>query len=155
MDSKEKIQLDDIRVVKEMHLKLTGRRSLLVRRSTSTSTRRRDDATRRRTMDVTWEDQQRICAFSRMNARSHELDAEISAKTRAIDDLDEASTELAFADEEESRGVLLGECFVVVDAEEAEKRVEAMLTREREGLERLKEERKVLREGLAELKTVR
>ena len=42
-----------------------------------------------------------------MNARSHELDAEISAKTRAIDDLDEASTELAFADEEESRGVLL------------------------------------------------
>jgi hypothetical protein len=30
-----------------------------------------------------------------------------------------------------------------------------MLTREREGLERLKEERKVLREGLAELKTVR
>ena len=74
---------------------------------------------------MTWEDQQRICAFSRMNARSHELDAEISAKTRAIDDLDEASTELAFADEEESRGVLLGECFVVVDAEEAEKRVEA------------------------------
>ena len=142
-------------MVKEMHLKLTGRRSLLVRRSTSTSTRRRDDATRRRTMDVTWEDQQRICAFSRMNARSHELDAEISAKTRAIDDLDEASTELAFADEEESRGVLLGECFVVVDAEEAEKRVEAMLTREREGLERLEEERKVLREGLAELKTVR
>ena len=57
---------------------------------------------------MTWEDQQRICAFSRMNARSHELDAEISAKTRAIDDLDEASTELAFADEEESRGVLLG-----------------------------------------------
>ena len=45
MDSKEKIQLDDIRVVKEMHLKLTGRRSLLVRRSTSTSTRRRDSTT--------------------------------------------------------------------------------------------------------------
>ena len=103
---------------------------------------------------MTWEDQQRICAFSRMNARSHELDAEISAKTRAIDDLDEASTELAFADEEESRGVLLGECFVVVDAEEAEKRVEAMLTRERRVGEAQGGEKGAER-GLAELKTVR
>ena len=101
---------------------------------------------------MTWEDQQRICAFSRVTAPSHELDAEISAKTRAIGDLDEASTELAFADEEESRGAQLGGVFRRRrrggGGEEGGGDVDARAG----GLERLKEERKVLREDSPELK---
>ena len=104
--------------------------------------------------DVTWEDQQRICAFSRANARSHELDAEISAKSKVVDDLEEASQELTF-NSDEPCGVLLGECFVVMEGETAEAKVEAMLTREKEGLERLKAERKGIRQELEELKKVR
>lgn len=104
--------------------------------------------------DVTWEDQQRICAFSRANARSHELDAEIAAKSKAVDDLEEASQELTF-NSDEPCGVLLGECFVVMEGEVAEAKVEAMLSREKEGLERLKEERKGIRSELEELKKVR
>ena len=79
--------------------------------------------------EVTWEDQQRICAFSRMNARAHEINSEIKHKEKQIDDLDEASTELAVNDEDDAC-VLMGECFVKMDNEQAEAKVEAMLTRE-------------------------
>ena len=104
--------------------------------------------------EVTWEDQQRICAFSRMNARAHEINSEIKHKEKQIDDLDEASTELVVNDEDDAC-VLMGECFVKMDNERAEAKVEAMLTRERAALEALKGERKVLREGMEELKKVR
>jgi prefoldin subunit 4 len=106
------------------------------------------------TNEVTWEDQQRICAFSRMNARHHELNAEIKTKEKQIDDLDEASTELVVNDEDETC-VLVGECFVKMDNDAAEGKVEKMLAEAREGLEKLKTERKVLREGMDELKQVR
>ena len=106
------------------------------------------------TNEVTWEDQQRICAFSRMNARHHELNAEIKTKEKQIDDLDEASTELVVNDEDETC-VLVGECFVKMDNDAAEGKVEQMLAEARDGLEKLKTERKVLREGMDELKQVR
>ena len=103
--------------------------------------------------EVTWEDQQRICAFSRMNARYHELNAEIKTKEKQIDDLDAASTELV-VNEEDGTGVLVGEWFVKMDNDGAEGKVEKMLAEAREGLEKLKTERKVLREGMDELKKV-
>lgn len=44
--------------------------------------------------EVTWDDQQRICAFSRMNARAHELAAELKATGKRVEDYEEASAEL-------------------------------------------------------------
>ena len=118
------------------------------------ATARERTTTRAMSSDVTWEDQQRICAFSRANARAHELDAEIAAKTKGVDALQEASEELTFCGDD-ACGVLLGECFVVMDGESAEAKVEGMLERERAGLEALKEERKGIREELQALKQVR
>ena len=104
--------------------------------------------------EVTWEDQQRICAFSRMNARAHEINSEIKHKEKQIDDLDEASTELVVNDEDDAvradGGVLREDGQRTGGGE-----VEAMLTRERAALEALRGERKVLREGMEELKKVR
>ena len=54
-----------------------------------------------------------------------------------------------------TRACSMGECFVKMDNERAEAKVEAMLTRERAALEALRGERKVLREGMEELKKVR
>jgi len=125
-----------------------GRRRVTRRRATKKGRRMST------TNEVTWEDQQRICAFSRMNARHHELNAEIKTKEKQIDDLDEASTELVVNDEDETC-VLVGECFVKMDNDAAEGKVEKMLAEAREGLEKLKTERKVLREGMDELKQVR
>ena len=129
-------------------------RARVIRANHRAGARRRLAAPMSAAKEVTWEDQQRICAFSRMNARAHEINSEIKHKEKQIDDLDEASTELAVNDEDDAC-VLMGECFVKMDNEQAEAKVEAMLTRERAALEALKGERKVLREGMEELKKVR
>jgi len=105
-------------------------------------------------VDVTWEDQQRICAFSRMNARMHEINAEIKAKEKICDDIGEALDELALSDESDVR-TLLGECFVTMTRETTEERLEQMNAKENEGLRKLREEKKVLADGTNELKKVR
>ena len=133
-----------------MRRRVEGKRVARRRRRTRETTTKRNMTTN----EVTWEDQQRICAFSRMNARHHELNAEIKTKEKQIDDLDEASTELVVNEEDETC-VLVGECFVKMDNDAAEGKVEKMLAEAREGLEKLKTERKVLREGMDELKKVR
>ena len=105
--------------------------------------------------EVTWEDQQRICAFSRMNARAHELAAELKAKEKLVEDYDEASAELVVNDDDDGVSFLLGECFVKMDNDSAETRLEALIARERAKLDALKAERKVLADGMSELKKVR
>ena len=135
-------------------LDLRCARARVIRANHRAGARRRLAAPMSAAKEVTWEDQQRICAFSRMNARAHEINSEIKHKEKQIDDLDEASTELAVNDEDDAC-VLMGECFVKMDNEQADAKVEAMLTRERAALEALKGERKVLREGMEELKKVR
>mmetsp|Transcript_19908 Transcript_19908/g.49891 ORF Transcript_19908/g.49891 Transcript_19908/m.49891 type:complete len:125 (+) Transcript_19908:109-483(+) len=73
--------------------------------------------------EVTWEDQQHICAFGRMNTRLHELNGELRAKAKMAEDLDEASNELIITDEDSVR-FSVGECFVTVENDEAESMLE-------------------------------
>jgi len=107
-----------------------------------------------RTTEVTWDDQQRICAFSRMNARAHELAAELKATEKRVEDYEEASAELVVNDEDDV-SFLLGECFVKMDNESAETRLEKLIQVEKGKLEALKVERKALADGMSELKKVR
>ena len=104
--------------------------------------------------EVTWDDQQRICAFSRMNTRAHELAAELKATEKRVEDYEEASTELVVNDEDDV-SFLLGECFVKMDNESAETRLEKLIQVEKGKLEALKAERKALADGMSELKKVR
>ena len=110
--------------------------------------------TRMAQTEVTWEDQQRICAFSRMNARAHELAAELKATEKRVEDYEEASTELVVNDEDDV-SFLLGECFVKMDNDSAETRLEKLIQVEKGKLEALKAERKALADGMSELKKVR
>jgi len=104
--------------------------------------------------EVTWEDQQRICAFSRMNTRAHEVAAELKALEKRVEDYEEASTELVVNDEDDV-SFLLGECFVKMDNESAETRLEKLIQVEKGKLEALKAERRALADGMSELKKVR
>ncbi|GLJ08450.1 hypothetical protein SUGI_0089040 [Cryptomeria japonica] len=60
--------------------------------------------------EVTWEDQQNINKFGRLNNRFHELEDEIKAKKEMTENLEDASNELILADEEIVR-FQLGEVF--------------------------------------------
>merc|ERR1712086_1235500 len=71
--------------------------------------------------EVTWEDQQHICAFGRFNTRLHEVNAELKAKSKMVEDLEEASNELIIADAETMLQAQLDEVGAEVTALEKEK----------------------------------
>jgi chaperonin cofactor prefoldin len=67
--------------------------------------------------EVTWEDQQNINLFGRINSKFHELEDEIKAKKDMAENLEDASNELILADEEEMR-YQVGEVFRHMPKEE-------------------------------------
>ncbi|KAJ3563544.1 hypothetical protein NP233_g8876 [Leucocoprinus birnbaumii] len=74
--------------------------------------------------EVTWEDQQRINTFSRLNTRIKALEdrmEEIKQEKEALDDL---STELELADEDEPVLYKIGETFLHMPLPKALKRLE-------------------------------
>lgn len=60
---------------------------------------------------VTWQDQQNINAFGRLNNRLHELDDEIQLKKEVEANLEDAENELILTDDEEVR-YLRGEVYL-------------------------------------------
>lgn len=60
---------------------------------------------------VTWQDQQNINTFGRLNNRLHELDDEIKLKREVAANLEDAENELILADDEEVR-CLKGEVYL-------------------------------------------
>lgn len=72
--------------------------------------------------EVTWEDQQEINAFGRLNNRMHEIAAELKVKQKLLEDLEDASNELMVTDEEEVR-YAVGDTFVTLENMAAEERL--------------------------------
>ncbi|PPR80321.1 hypothetical protein GOBAR_AA40393 [Gossypium barbadense] len=128
--------------------------------------------------EVTWEDQQNINKFGRLNNRFHELDDEIKIKRKteaasthwlalnfyfdslvtktsweAIDNLEDASNELILTDEEVVR-FQIGEVFAHVPKEEVETRIEEMKEVNSKNLEKLEEEKESVLAQMAELKKI-
>ncbi|OWM82047.1 hypothetical protein CDL15_Pgr001621 [Punica granatum] len=127
--------------------------------------------------EVTWEDQQNINRFSKLNNRFHELEDEIkAAKTgqkldslqfNAVlllslihhrqqernDNLEDASNELILTDEEVVR-FQIGEVFAHVPKDEVEERIEQMKEVTTKNLEKLEEEKESVLAQMAELKKI-
>ncbi|KAG6645436.1 hypothetical protein I3843_08G117600 [Carya illinoinensis] len=103
--------------------------------------------------EVTWEDQQNINKFGRLNNRFHELQDEIKNAKETNDNLEDASNELILTDEEVVR-FQLGEVFAHVPKEEVESRIEQMKEVTSKNLEKLEEERDSILAQMAELKKI-
>jgi prefoldin subunit 4 len=73
--------------------------------------------------DVTREDQEKINTFSRLNTRMHDLQAQLKARKRAAEDLEEAGNEAMLLDDE-TVPFVVGECMVHLPREEVEERLQ-------------------------------
>ncbi|KAI3448895.1 hypothetical protein Pfo_005560 [Paulownia fortunei] len=104
-------------------------------------------------VEVTWEDQQNINKFGRLNNRLHELDDEIKIAKETNESLEDASNELILTDEEIVR-FQIGEVFAHVPKEEVESRIEEMKEVTSKNLEKLEEERESILAQMAELKKI-
>ncbi|KIW70084.1 hypothetical protein PV04_02390 [Phialophora macrospora] len=70
--------------------------------------------------EVTKEDQDKINAFSRLHNRSKALEEELSTKQKDKEDLDELSTELELADEDDLIRYKIGDSFMHLPLSEAQ-----------------------------------
>ncbi|KAG0468551.1 hypothetical protein HPP92_017879 [Vanilla planifolia] len=102
---------------------------------------------------VTWEDQQLINKFSRLNNRFHELEDEIKIAKENNESLEDASNELILSDEDILR-FQIGEVFAHMPREDVEGRLEKMMEEASKELEKLEEEKETVLAQMAELKRI-
>ncbi|KAL6565670.1 Prefoldin subunit 4 [Orobanche hederae] len=103
--------------------------------------------------EVTWEDQQNINKFGRLNNRLHELDDEIKTAKETNESLEDASNELILTEEDIVR-FQIGEVFAHVPRDDVEARIEEMKEATGKNLEKLEEEKESIVAQMAELKKI-
>ncbi|XP_076949751.1 putative prefoldin subunit 4 [Bidens hawaiensis] len=103
--------------------------------------------------EVTWEDQQNINKFGRLNNRLHELEDEIKIAKEANENFEDASNELILTDEEVVR-FQIGEVFGHLAKDEVEARIEKMQETTAKHLEKLEDEKELVVAEMAELKKI-
>ncbi|KAG2039654.1 Prefoldin subunit-domain-containing protein [Suillus americanus] len=74
--------------------------------------------------EVTWEDQQRINTFSKLNTRLRGIEERLEELKQEKEALDDLSTELELTDEDESVLYKIGESFLHLPQPRAMKRLE-------------------------------
>ncbi|KAG6874506.1 hypothetical protein C0995_010416 [Termitomyces sp. Mi166 len=74
--------------------------------------------------EVTWEDQQRINTFSKLNTRMRTLDEKLQELKQEKEALDDLATELELTDEDELVLYRVGEAFLHMPLFQAQKRLE-------------------------------
>ncbi|PUZ37906.1 hypothetical protein GQ55_9G155500 [Panicum hallii var. hallii] len=102
---------------------------------------------------VTWEDQQNINRFGRLNNRLHELQEDIKLAKEANENLDDAGNELILSDEDVVR-FQIGEVFAHMPRDDVETRLEQMKEDAAKKLEGLEEEKESILAQMAELKKI-
>ncbi|TFK79128.1 Prefoldin subunit 4 [Polyporus arcularius HHB13444] len=107
----------------------------------------RDDST-----EVTWEDQQRINSFSKLNTRLSGIKEKIEALKAEKEALDDISMELELADEDEPVMYKVGEAFIHMPHSRATKRLEKDLSLLNDELDKYNSDAEECEKTMKELK---
>ncbi|CAE6517992.1 unnamed protein product [Rhizoctonia solani] len=81
--------------------------------------------------EVTWEDQQKINTFSRLNTRCTDLEEKIAKQRLEKEALDDLAMELELADEDEPVEYKIGEAFFHISL----KRAQTLIQKDQESIE--------------------
>ncbi|KAH7201718.1 Prefoldin subunit-domain-containing protein [Fusarium oxysporum] len=103
-------------------------------------------------VEVRREDQDKINRFSRLHQREILLDEELSTKTKEKEELDDLSTELELADEDEKIQYKIGDAFFHVSVEQAQEMLEQATEKLEEESTSLEEKLSSIREEMTKLK---
>ncbi|EJD02722.1 Prefoldin, subunit 4 [Fomitiporia mediterranea MF3/22] len=105
-------------------------------------------------VEVTWEDQQRICTFSKLNTRLRAHEARIEALKEEKEVLDDLASELELADEDQPVLYRIGESFVHLPLPRALKRLERDTSGLSDEMSKLSEQTEQWEKEMKELKLV-
>ncbi|GAA5948597.1 hypothetical protein JCM3765_004939 [Sporobolomyces pararoseus] len=103
---------------------------------------------------VTLADQNAINAFSRYNSRTDEILEELESFSKIQEDFEEVETELELLDEDEKIMYKLDSSFLHLPVSEALEHLQDSLSKTREKVEALEEEKRVCLEEMEKLKKV-
>ncbi|CVK98121.1 prefoldin subunit 4 [Fusarium proliferatum] len=103
-------------------------------------------------VEVRREDQDKINRFSRLHQREILLEEELSTKTKEKEELDDLSTELELADEDEKIQYKIGDAFFHVSVEQAQEMLEQATEKLEEESTSLEEKLSSIREEMTQLK---
>ncbi|XP_017774808.1 PREDICTED: prefoldin subunit 4 [Nicrophorus vespilloides] len=103
---------------------------------------------------ITFEDQQRINKFARLNARREDLKEEIKVKEGDLTNIEEACDEVALYDDEEKVPYLVGEVFIYQDCEKTQECLKEAKSKVEQEINVLKMEGNKLKEMMTDLKSM-
>ncbi|KAG7672049.1 hypothetical protein Ndes2526B_g06989 [Nannochloris sp. 'desiccata'] len=103
--------------------------------------------------DVSYEDQQKINKFSRLNLRMNDIEARLTARKRAAEDYEEAGNEIMLLDDE-TVPFVIGECLAHLPREDVEERLQKLQEEAEEAIRTLEADISKIQSEMNELKTV-
>ncbi|XP_045495666.1 probable prefoldin subunit 4 [Colias croceus] len=101
---------------------------------------------------ISFEDQQKINKFARLNAKADDIKDELKIKQNDIKNLEEAVEELALADDSEKIPFLIGEVFICQSLEDTLKSLEDMKGKKQNEISELESKCEELKSQMSELK---
>lgn len=106
------------------------------------------------TAEVTWEDQQRINTFSKLNTRRQNLEEKMEGLKQEKETLDDLAMEIELADEDQPIMYKVGEAFLHLSHARAMKRLEKDQHRLTDELSKLNERVEDSEKTMKELKVI-
>ncbi|CAB4443689.1 unnamed protein product [Rhizophagus irregularis] len=103
-------------------------------------------------VEVTWEDQQKINSFSKLNAKYSDFELNYESKKQEKEYLDDLTEELELADEDDRIKYKIGEAFISISVEQAQQRIEKDKEILIQELEQIQNEMNSINEQMSQLK---
>ncbi|KAG5973578.1 hypothetical protein E4U55_000397 [Claviceps digitariae] len=103
-------------------------------------------------VEVRREDQDKINKFSRLHQRELAIEEQLKAKTKEKEELDDLSTELELADEDDKIQYKIGDAFFHVPLDQAQEMLEAATTKIDDETSALEDRISTVREEMQQLK---
>ncbi|KAK6421416.1 hypothetical protein LTR95_016820 [Oleoguttula sp. CCFEE 5521] len=114
---------------------------------------REEEAAQGEEKEVRKEDQDRINRFSRLHNREKALQGELQTKQKDKEDLEEISSELELADEDDKIPYKIGDSFFSLPVSEVQERLSASVEKINDEVTAVEERLGRVREEMQELKT--
>ncbi|KAJ1987414.1 hypothetical protein H4R33_002870 [Dimargaris cristalligena] len=105
-------------------------------------------------IEVTWEDQKNINAFSKLNVKLEDEQERYSELKLELEYLEDLAMELELADEDDPINFKIADVFIELPLEEAQEKIQTEKERLEEEVEKIKSNLDQMEEQLAALKKV-
>ncbi|CAH1372845.1 unnamed protein product [Tenebrio molitor] len=102
---------------------------------------------------ISYEDQQKINKFARLNAKLEDLKEEVKVKENDLKSLEEACDEIALFDEDEKIPYLVGEVFIFQDIDTTQKCLDEAKRRIEQNIVDLKTNSDEIKNQMSDLKS--